>query len=266
MPGASDLRFAVAFLSASGLSLIEPCLRRSFIAGGRVEFLVGLDFLTTEPDALRMLNDMTQAGLPITCYCYSDPFTHAAPMYHPKLYLMANSEQITAVVGSSNLTRGGLKDNVEVNTVILADANDETISDVYAVYNKLKFEQPRVQPDGEFVRLYEALHVNARRKTKAALSDVETRQLKRQLATKIESLRRPTPTAADLFGWQRLVFERLPDGAFRPSDLYGFERDFQRYYPDNKNIRPKIRQILQQLRGLGLLRHVATNVWEKADG
>lgn len=263
VPRSGDLRFAAAFVSASGLSLIQPYLERCLSAGGRAEFLVGLDFLTTEPDALRSLSAMTEAGHPVSCYCYSDPFGFSASVYHPKLYVMSRPERVTAVVGSSNLTRGGLKENVEVNTVISAEPSDETVSEIYAVYNKLKFEQPRVQPDADFLGLYEALHARAAKNTRAVLADPETRRLRRQLEAKAASLRRPAATGDDLFGWQKLVFERLPEGIFRTSDLYSFEREFRCHYPHNRNVRAKIRQILQQLRDLGLVRHVATNMWEK---
>lgn len=263
LPHADDLKFAVAFVSASGLSLIEPYLQECIQRDGRAEFLVGLDLLTTEPKALKILHEMSQAGLPITCFCYSDPFRPSASIYHPKLYLIASRGEVTIVVGSSNLTRGGLKDNVEINTVIHTDRNDEIVSDIYAVYNILKFQQPRVEPDAEFISLYEALHHNTKRKSRAALADSETKQLEQRLTAKIATLRRPEPTAADLFGWQRIVYERLPTGTFRTGDMYSFEREFQRFYPENRNIKAKIRQILQQLRDLALIEHPATNQWER---
>lgn len=263
LPYAEDLKFAVAFVSSSGLSLIEPYLRECLEMRGRAEFLVGLDLLTTEPKALRMLYEMSQAGLPITCFCYSDPSRPAASIYHPKLYLIAAQDEVTIVIGSSNLTKGGLKNNVEINAVVQANRGDEIVSDIYAVYNSLKFQQPRVEPDAEFISLYEALHHRAERRSSETLRDSETKELMQRFNDKIGTLRRPKPTAGDLFGWQNIVFERLPTGTFRTSDIYTFEREFQRFYPENRNIKAKIRQILQQLRDLELIEHPATNQWER---
>lgn len=263
LPLADDLKFAVAFVSASGISLIEPYLQQCIKRDGRAEFLIGLDLLTTEPKALKMLHEMSHAGLPITCFCYSDPFKPSASIYHPKLYLITSRNEVTIVVGSSNLTKGGLKDNVEINTIIQTNHEDEIVSDICAVYNTLKFQQPRVEPDAEFISLYEALHRNTARKSKAALADSETKQLEQRLTDKIATLHRPNPTVADLFGWQKIVFERLPTGTFKTSDIYTFEREFQRFYPANRNIKAKIRQILQQLRDLGLIEHPATKQWER---
>ncbi|MFQ5925628.1 MAG: phospholipase D-like domain-containing protein [Dehalococcoidia bacterium] len=263
LPHADDLKLAVAFVSASGLSLIEPYLQQCIQRDGRAEFLVGLDLLTTEPKALKILHEMSQAGLPVTCFCYSDPSRPSASIYHPKLYLIAAEDEVTIVIGSSNLTKGGLKDNVEINAVVQAKRDDEIVSDIYAVYNSLKFQQPRVEPDAEFISLYEALHHVVERRSSEALKDSETKELMQRFNDKIGTLRRPKPTVGDLFGWQKIVFERLPTGTFKTSDIYTFEREFQRFYPENRNIEAKIRQILQQLRDLGLIEHPATNQWER---
>jgi type II restriction enzyme len=57
-------------------------------------------------------------------------------------------------------------------------------------------------------------------------------------------------------GWTTLtlrIIRGLGSAAFTLSDLYGEEEEFARVYPENKNIRPKIRQQLQVLRDLGYL-------------
>jgi len=47
--------------------------------------------------------------------------------------------------------------------------------------------------------------------------------------------------------------------------MYIYENEFQKFYPQNRHIKDKIRQILQQLRDLKLLKHIATDKWEKID-
>ena len=37
-------------------------------------------------------------------------------------------------------------------------------------------------------------------------------------------------------------------------------------YPENRHIKDKIRQILQQLRDLGLVRHISENRWQRING
>jgi type II restriction enzyme len=58
-------------------------------------------------------------------------------------------------------------------------------------------------------------------------------------------------------GWTTLTLKTIrkfgrPD--FTLNELYAFEADFAERYPNNNNIRPKIRQQLQVLRDLGLLK------------
>ena len=263
LPQAVAAKFAVAFVNNSGLSLIEPCLQACLQKpGASVEFVVGLDFQMTEPAALKRLYQMSQSW-PLSLFCFGDPFKEESSTYHPKLYLIEIQPETTAIVGSSNLTKGGLQDNVEVNIVIEAASSEEVISDIHSVYNRLKFVQPRIQPDEELIELYVSLHGNVHRKAKAVLQDSETRQLAEKLQQKASQLRRPRPTLQDLSGWQKLVFERLPPGPFTDADIYRYESEFQRHYPKNRHIREKIRQVLQQLRDLGLIRHLGQGMWER---
>jgi type II restriction enzyme len=70
-------------------------------------------------------------------------------------------------------------------------------------------------------------------------------------------VRRLAEIPPDLRGWTIDVLNairRLGKTRFSLRELYAFEPDLQRAHPNNRNIRPKIRQQLQVLRDLGLLR------------
>lgn len=258
---AEECRIAVAFLSTGGLAMVEPALHQCLQRNGRLEFLVGLDLLATEPQALIHLYEISQTNSQVALYCFANPKVTA--VYHPKLYIALTEDEATIVIGSSNLTEGGLQKNVEANAVIRAGLHEEIVSDVMALYNTLKFHPSRVVPDQDFLSLYREMCLLKRKQEKDAARSKQMQTLTSQFQEKASSLRRPTPTEKDLFGWQKLVFERLPDGPFKTQDIYQFEEEFARYYPQNTNIRPKIRQVLQQLRDLGLIRHVARGNWMK---
>jgi len=49
------------------------------------------------------------------------------------------------------------------------------------------------------------------------------------------------------------MIRRIKRDEFDLQDLYSFERDLSAIYPDNRNVRPKIRQQLQVLRNLGFI-------------
>ncbi len=256
----ADCRIAVAYVSVQGLRLLDPAIQACLQRGGYVEFLVGLDLEVTEPQALRTLHQMSQTSPKITLYCMADPGPSA--VYHPKLYVI-RGDTATIVIGSSNLTEGGLRQNLEANAWIRAEIQEEIVSDAYALYNSLKFHPRRVQPDEEFISLYEEMRRVKERQQRSDKADIRFRELKSRFQDKVNSLRRPVVTSEDLIGWQKLVYSRLPQGQFRTRDLYPFEDEFRQYYPQNQNIRAKIRQVLQQLRDLGLIEHRGREVWFK---
>lgn len=258
---ARSIKVAVAFAKYSGYSLIERGLNECLDKGGAVEFLIGLDFRITEPRVMRILLQLSGRGLPLACFCFSDTSARDTPVYHPKLYLLDDGEKVVFSIGSSNLTRGGLKDNVEVNAVFTASRHEEVVSDIYGLYTRLKFGQERFVPNLEYIEDYEVAYRNVQRKGVAALRDKPTREIIQGLKEKEKTLVRPKPSGQELFGWQKIVFDRLPNGEFRTSDLYKFEDLFRKHYPQNRNLRAKIRQILQQLRDLKLIDHPGTNRW-----
>jgi len=261
---AQEAKIAVAFVSRRGLSMMETPIAQCLELGGYIEFLVGLDLSTTEPEALWDLYELCQRESNVELYCYADLAPSA--VYHPKLYVMRAGVEVTAVVGSSNLTEGGLKRNVEINAVIRALSEEEVVSDIYAAYNKLKFHPKRVEPDEEFLSLYQELRNKRKGSERIATRDKNVRRLATEFREKAKSLRHPVATRKDLFGWQKIVFERLPEGQFKTRDIYQFEEEFGRYYPENRNIRPKTRQILQQLRDLDLIEHVRRETWTRQGG
>ncbi len=254
-----ECKVAIAYVSSGGFSLLQSAIRKCVAKGGYVEFLVGLDLSATDVQALWSLYQLSQAEQNVACYCLTE--LGPSVVYHPKLYVIKVGDAVTISIGSSNLTEGGLKRNVEVNALIKAKADEELVSEIYAVYNSLKFHPKRIKPDEEFLSLYEEIYSARRKQERFAERDADFRQLRSTFQEKVASLRRPVPTPRDLFGWQKLVFEKLPHGQFRTSDIYPFEEEFRSHYPENRYIRAKIRQILQQLRDIGMIRHVGRETW-----
>lgn len=256
-----DVRIAVAFMSKRGLAMIEPSVRLALQAGAYLEFLVGLDRHSTESDALQDLYALSCKSATVSLYCYAS--LSPAAIYHPKLYLLRIDNEVTSIIGSSNLTEGGLKRNVEANVVIEANIQDEAISDLYSAYNRLKFHPKRIIPDDEFLTLYAELCEREKEQQRKVVHDSSLPKLLASFDEKTRSLRHPTPTNRDLVGWLELVYDSLPDGEFTNQQVYENEPVFQEHYPENRNIRAKIRQQLQVLRDIGLMEHVEKARWRK---
>lgn len=106
------LRLAMAFTHISGWKLLESGIRGS---RGKVRLLTGIDFLQTEPQLLRKwlalcADSRFQARIAAT----------KSGIFHPKVLIAQSTKpkRCFALVGSGNLSAGGLRTNVECTAYI----------------------------------------------------------------------------------------------------------------------------------------------------
>ncbi|NPV87794.1 MAG: NgoFVII family restriction endonuclease [Anaerolineae bacterium] len=257
----SDIRVAVAFISSDGLSCIMPAIEQALEADSLVEFLVGMDPSATDPAAITQLHSILRRSRRGGLLCFAP--RHASAIYHPKMYLARSDQTATAIIGSSNLTRRGLCSNIEANVVITDTAESELIAEIYNTYYRLKYHPDRVIPDDEFLDLFAELCQRQRFYQQRQARDAKLANLKQTFINKAKQLERPQPAKTDLFGWLKLVYEALPEGEFTNQQIYEQEEVFRQSYPQNLNIRAKIRQQLQLLEKLHLIEHVEKGVWKK---
>ena len=251
------IRIAVAFAQNSGFRLIKEALNEFFKSGGKATILIGLDFHTTDPVVLRELLSYREAGYCLDFYCMHGKQKELL-VYHPKLYLFNNGDNVVSIIGSSNLSKGGLLDNVELNVEISMKDTEEIYSDLTESYLKMKFMDNRYKPTHEYIDCYEDLHKKVRKG-----KSIVNQPLYQKFKQIEESLEKPKLVELDLSGWMRLVYDNIPDEIFTNNDVYKLEEIFRSVYPENKNIKAKIRQQLQFLRNVGLLEHLSRNRWKK---
>lgn len=108
----SDGGIAVfSFASVGGVRLLfgDPDFG-DFLLRGEFRLIVGVDAVTT-PDVLTMLADETQSrpGLRTNVFLHH----RKAALFHPKVSWFYSTKASRAIVGSGNLTRGGLLNNWE---------------------------------------------------------------------------------------------------------------------------------------------------------
>lgn len=102
MDGAMRLRAAVAFVTSSGVDLIEKiCTEQPQLA---IE-VVARGAPITDPGALARMADQ---GVAVSVVVGS-----RAARFHPKLWLVDRPDGLAVLAGSGNLTAGGLRDNQE---------------------------------------------------------------------------------------------------------------------------------------------------------
>jgi type II restriction enzyme len=65
-------------------------------------------------------------------------------------------------------------------------------------------------------------------------------------------------------GWTLDVLNairRLGKTEFTTAEAFAFARELEKLHPNNRHVKNKIRQQLQVLRDLGLLRHIERGIW-----
>ena len=103
----THFRAAVAFVKRSGTRHVAPALS-AFADTGHVEIIAGIDHRGTSAEGLRdLLNAVSPRGR-IIVFHNRLPFT-----FHPKVYLFKSPSAAEVLVGSGNLTEGGLFTNYE---------------------------------------------------------------------------------------------------------------------------------------------------------
>ena len=120
----TNFRAAVAFVKRSGVRHIERSLT-AFAERGDVQIIVGIDHRGTSFEGLQ---DLLAAVLPTgRIIVFHNP---GSLTFHPKLFLFKSDVAAELLIGSGNLTAGGLYNNYEVGiayTLDLAEADDAEV-------------------------------------------------------------------------------------------------------------------------------------------
>lgn len=153
------VNIAVAFLRKTGIDLLIDAIHYALTKNNaQIEIIVGLDFKTTDQNALFTLSELKSKHKGFEFYCFGDKKDNFNDLvFHPKIYLLSNENTLnpkyTSVVGSSNLTAGGLSGNFEVNTVF-EEKNPVYYSQLIAIYNAIKFTDSIFIPDKDYLQKY----------------------------------------------------------------------------------------------------------------
>ena len=110
---ADEIIFCVAFLKNSGLNSVLENLKAKV---NNCSFYIGVDFYLTEPSAIRKLfNDGHNVYLT----------QKKKTTYHPKIFYFRNENIINVIIGSTNLTYGGLETNIEASFAVETTLNSQ---------------------------------------------------------------------------------------------------------------------------------------------
>ncbi|MCL2063814.1 MAG: phospholipase D family protein [Candidatus Cloacimonetes bacterium] len=155
----TQVRIAVAFIRKTGIDEIYKSLEYAMtINNASIELIIGLDFKTTDYKALKTLKDIEDSHKNFVFYCFGDNRDNYNDLiFHPKIYLLETSlsrnTKYTSIIGSSNLTKGGLTSNLEVNSIFRED-KPKYFSQLQAIYNEIKYTDSVFKPNKNYILKY----------------------------------------------------------------------------------------------------------------
>lgn len=171
---------------------------------------------------------------------------------HAKIYLFDNEK---ALITSANLTNNGLFHNYEYG--VLVENDKESINQIYADFISMIDSELCGLFDLKLISKIEKLISTFNGKSLVQIDSVDDNILP------IQSIQNCT---GHLSSWEKDVFEcldSLKNNEFVLSDVYAFSSILAKKHPGNNNISPKIRQMLQHLRDLGLVKFVKPGFYKK---
>jgi hypothetical protein len=174
---------------------LKPQIANIVAAGADVRMTLGVDLGGTSKEVLQ---EVFTWPIPITIVKNRQPGT----IFHPKIYLMRWPDSAVVIVGSNNLTDGGLYTNYEASTVTTFDLPDDEGAFREAVHNLEKFLAPTGPTAARLTQEYLDWLVSLRE----IPSEAQARQARGEAVPK-----RPTGPNERRFGFERVnPAPRLP--------------------------------------------------------
>jgi HKD family nuclease len=152
LKGATRLDCMVAFAKMTGLrplmKQLKSCLKRGLV----VRFAVSRDFYITDPELLRQLFKLSQR------YSLRLYLSRLDRSFHPKVYSFSYTGRSLVLVGSANLTSGGLESNFEASALI-HDTAGALSKNVSSCIDKLVEKKELVEAKANHIEEYVRLHL-----------------------------------------------------------------------------------------------------------
>lgn len=170
-----NVSIAVAFLKNSGMESIRKSIEESKNNGTKISIITGLDFGITDSESLRELLDMG-----ISCNVIDDI------NYHPKMYIFeTGGDNATMIVGSSNLSKGGLFTNYEANIIVTGKVSESPIKDAIEYFSHIQMRS--VPIDEKIIDLYAKSKVAIDLINKSVNDDEKHKNMRKKLSAYLQN-------------------------------------------------------------------------------
>ncbi len=164
LSGAESFQCSVAYLNRTGLGMIEPYVEDILKLSGNIHFIHGLEPSVTEPDTIRRLVKMKEQNYSMQYHVLirqasNSNIEDTKRLFHPKIYLINKiQDRSHCVIGSSNLTLGGLQENYEINALISGDIKAPEIVQCVNAFKEIAAWPDLVTPNYEFCSIYDQIY------------------------------------------------------------------------------------------------------------
>jgi len=235
--------FTSPFIKLSAVNTIMECRKHNFTINGITSFrLRNFERGASDLEAIKSL-------------LYGKALLRNIANIHSKIYIF---DSFAAIISSANLTPAGLKGNVELGILLqeetlvkeLKNYIESLLSDVeksFDITEEIIIESENILNAIPRVTL----------KQERELEDLEKELFKIEDSAEDKIFQSgSSPILNGLSGWKKDVFScllNITKDVFGLDEVYKYKKQLFRLHPENRNIRPKIRQQLQMLRDLGLL-------------
>jgi HKD family nuclease len=121
LKNATKVWIFVAYLGRSGMDEVEQALKAACARKLDLEIYCGLSQCVSNPDALWRLFKMFGKTKTAKLYLWDQP----RQTFHPKVYCFFHGSHLTLVIGSANLTSGGMEKNLELSSIQTLPLNSD---------------------------------------------------------------------------------------------------------------------------------------------
>lgn len=167
---------AVAFAKKSGLDSIISEVSSLIKTHRSVTFLIGLSFYQTDPFVLQKIYQLHKNHPNLVKLYVSDP--SSSYTFHHKIYLFKRSTCHSIIIGSANLTGGGMHDNYESSILVNEQGSyplsEAVLDNIYNMISSLAV----IPADDKLIKEYEK---------KFRIASIYRQTVKRKIARKSNS-------------------------------------------------------------------------------
>jgi HKD family nuclease len=173
----------VAFLKMSGIEQFEFELNNIINSKSKITFVVGLDFFITDPQALKKIYAIISKQEKSKLYLVQGN----RQTFHPKIYCGTTVQRATFLVGSANMTLGGMQNNFEVSSYFSVNKTSEYYTEFKKYLSSIISHKKTNEANLLLIDQYQADHQIYNKKRKKAESEAKS-EIKNQFHLDIHKL------------------------------------------------------------------------------